>query len=242
VEGVLAVREFSSPRAWAFTLIGLSHFHGTGMARPFLQEVQRELADRLIRLYRNQAGSGWHWFEDIVTYDNAKLPEALLLTHALTGNREYLDIALGTLEFLLNHQTAGRGHFRPVGCHGFWRRNGQPARFDQQPLEAQAMTAACLRAAAATGNSHWLRAAQHCYDWFTGSNDHGISLALPDTGGCYDGLMEHGVNRNQGAESILAWLQSTVELGRAMARPGGKTLSRPLSRLPVPAVQQMLTA
>ena len=243
LEGLLAARNFSSPRAWAFTLLGIGHFCATGMARPFLQEVQKELADRLVRLYRQQSGPGWHWFEDSVTYDNAKFSEALLMTYALTGTPAYLDTALGSLEFLLEGQTARAGYFRPVGCQGFWHRGSRPAQFDQQPLEAQAMTAACLRASAVTGIPHWTEPAQHCYSWFTGNNDHGLAMGLPSTGGCYDGLMEGGVNQNQGAESILAYMQSSLDLRKALARPvAAESSAKSIPRVPVALRDHMLSA
>lgn len=218
LEAVQAVKEFTSPRAWAFTLLGIGHFRSTGIAGLFLEEMRRHLADRLVRLYRATAGKGWHWFEEVVTYDNGKLPEALLMTYGGLPDSAYLETALSSLEFLLAGQTAPSGNFRPVGCRGFWRRGSAAARFDQQPLEAQAMTAACLRAAAVTGSPHWLAAAEQAGAWFAGGNDLGIPLALPATGGCYDGLMAGGVNENQGAESILASLQSSVDLGQAMVQ------------------------
>ncbi len=221
VEGLMQMRDFSSPRAWAFALLAIGHFSAIGMARPFLQEIRKELADRLVRLYRSQAAANWHWVEDVVTYDNAKLPEALLMSYADSGNRAYLDTALASLEFLLK----------------------QPARFDQQPLEAQAMTAACLRAADVTGNAHWERAAGEIYEWFHGGNEHGLYLALPLTGGCYDGLMENGVNLNQGAESILAYLQSTLDLRKASSRTAAVREDARRAFRPAPAPRdQMLSA
>lgn len=243
LEGVLAARHFTSPRAWAFTLLGIGHFYETGMARPFLHEISKELANRLVRLYRGHSGRRWHWFEEVVTYDNAKLPEALLMTYARTGTPAFLETALSSLEFLLEHQTTPMGYFRPVGCHGFWRRGSHPAQYDQQPLEAQAMTAACLRASTVTGKPNWLGSAEHCFNWFTGGNEHGFSIALPETGGCYDGLMEDGVNQNQGAESILAYLISSQDLRTAKDRiAGGKTGTKPIWRLPLVHRDQMLSA
>lgn len=243
LEGILAVRHFTSPRSWAFTLLGIAHFAPVGVARLVLQDVQKELSDKLIGLYRRNAGAGWHWFEEVVTYDNAKLSEALLATYLQTGNPACLEIGLSSLEFLLEKQRAPRGHFRPVGCCGFWKKGSQPARFDQQPLEAQAMASACLGAAAVTGLAHWVNAADHAYSWFTGGNDHGIAMASPITGGCYDGLMEHGVNENQGAESILAYLQSSFDIqGTAATAWGWPDRPKLLTRYPSAIRDQMLSA
>ena len=242
LEGMLAARNFTSPRAWAFTLLGIGHFQSIGMARPLLQEVRRDLAERLVQRHKANSGHRWHWLEDSVTYDNAKIPEALLMAHAQSPNPLWLDTALTSLEFLLEEQTAPRGHFRPVGCRGFWKRGSRPARFDQQPLEAQAMTAACLRAASVTGLSYWTAAARNAHDWFTGGNDHGKSIALPPTGGCCDGLTENSVNLNQGAESILAWLQSTIDLHKALNARLRAGILKPITQLPVPLRSQMISA
>jgi hypothetical protein len=142
-----------------------------------------------------------------------------------TEDAEMLETGLKSLRWLAKNQTAESGHFRPVGTSGFWRREGRPARFDQQPLEANAMLSACLEAHGATGDEFWLQETRRSFDWFLGSNDLGTALFDAQTGGCRDGLHIDRANPNQGAESTLAFLLSLSELrlaqnGFVAARPG----------------------
>ncbi|MDB6069381.1 MAG: pimB 2, partial [Verrucomicrobiales bacterium] len=245
LEAALSVRQFSSPRAWAFTLMGLAAFAGTRIAEPAVRQLQRQLSEKLLTLHRNTAGPRWNWFEDVITYDNAKIPEALLVTWEQLQTPALLETGLSTLEFLLEEQTAPRGHFRPVGCNGFWVRGGAPARFDQQPLEAQAMVAATLKAATCTRERAWVEAARDIHRWFTGYNDHGIPVADAREGGCHDGLTPGGVNGNMGAESTLAFLQSSTDL-QAAAASFALHAVRPanITPLPLPARErgQMIPA
>jgi hypothetical protein len=156
--------------------------------------------------------SDWLWFENTVAYDNARIPQALILTGRWTGRSDILEIGLRTLHWLLENQTGELGYFRPVGSNGFWKRGESPARFDQQPIEANAMLSACLEAHGATGDEFWLREARRAFDWFLGSNDLGISLFDAQTGGCRDGLHIDRANQNQGAESTLAFLLSLSQM------------------------------
>src|SRR5690606_32727681 len=119
---------------------------------------------------------------------------------------------LDTLRWLAKNQTGEHGQFRPIGSNGFWVRGHAPARFDQQPIEANAMLSACLEAHGATGDESWLREARKAFDWFLGGNDLGISLYDAQTGGCRDGLHIDRANQNQGAESTLAFLLSLAEM------------------------------
>ena len=105
-----------------------------------------------------------------------------------------------------------KGHFRPIGSNGFYRRGGTRANFDQQPIEAQATVSACLEAYRATSDVWWYEHAQRAFDWFIGWNDLGLELYSPETGGCRDGLHVDRVNGNQGAESTLAFLLSLAEM------------------------------
>lgn len=245
LEAALSVRQFTSPRAWAFTLMGLAAFASTRIAEPAVRQLQRHLSDKLLALHRATAGPRWNWFEDVITYDNAKIPEALLATWEQLQQPAMLETGLSTLEFLLEEQTAPRGHFRPVGCDGFWVRGGRPARFDQQPLEAQAMVAASLKAAACTRERAWMEAARDIHRWFTGYNDHGMPVADAREGGCHDGLTPTGVNGNMGAESTLAFLQATTDLQAASSNFALRTV-RPdnITPIPVPARErgQMIPA
>ena len=116
------------------------------------------------------------------------------------------------MRWLTEVQISEKGHFRPIGSNGFYRRGGQRANFDQQPIEAHATVSACLEAYRATSDSWWYEQAQRAFDWFIGWNDLGQELYLPESGGCGDGLHVDRVNWNQGAESTLAFLLSLVEM------------------------------
>ncbi|MDB6132018.1 MAG: glycosyl transferase group 1 [Verrucomicrobiales bacterium] len=212
------VRQYTSPRTWAFVLLGLAKYRTIFPSDAAAANLQKEMGARLVDIFRRTAGPGWEWFENSVTYDNAKIPQALLATYAQTRQPELKRVGLASLEFLVAGQTVAAGYFRPIGCHGFWQRGGVPAIYDQQPLEVQATVAACLEAEQATGDVRWWNAAKNIHSWFHGRNDHRLPVAIAETGGCYDGLMERGFNLNQGAESILAYLQSTADMIRAHRR------------------------
>jgi glycosyltransferase involved in cell wall biosynthesis len=209
------VARFSSPRAWAFTLLAIHEYLRAFSGDRVVNQMQDVLGAQLGDLYRANSSSKWHWFERVVTYDNAKLSHALIVTGAAKPASELLEIGLVSLRWLLEAQTAERGHFSPIGCHGFWTRGGEKARFDQQPIEAYAMVSACVAAFGATHDDHWKNAAQRCFEWFLGRNDLGQSLYDPTTGGCRDALLQDHLNQNQGAESTLAFHLSLAEITRA---------------------------
>jgi glycosyltransferase involved in cell wall biosynthesis len=207
--------EFRSPRAWAFTVLGvqqyLTRFSGDRVA----EDIRQALAERLLGLYQDNSSSDWPWFEDALTYSNAKVPHALLVAGQALDNSEMLDTALTALGWLADVQCADEGHFVSIGNRGFYPRGGERARFDQQPIEAHATVSACLAAHRITGEERWMVEAQRAFDWFVGRNDLHAPIYDPGTGGCHDGLEPDHVNRNQGAESTLSFLLSLVEMRRA---------------------------
>ncbi len=204
--------EFTSPRAWAFGLIGMNeylrHLHGDGL----VTQTRDTLAVRLMELFEKNARQEWRWFEDSLSYDNAKLPHALILSGRVTGQPAMVERGLEALRWLAELQVSEHGHFRSIGTNGFYPRGGVRAAFDQQPIEAHAMVSACLEAYRATSDVWWYEQAQCAFDWFIGWNDLGLEIYSPTTGGCQDGLHVDRVNRNQGAESTLAFLLSLAEM------------------------------
>jgi hypothetical protein len=207
-----SVLDTSSPRAWASAIIGLNDYlNRLGGARQ-VNRVLTDLTGRLVKLFEENASVDWPWFEDIVTYDNAVLPHALIVAGHRSGDTDVLDAGLRSLRWLASVQTADGGRFRPIGTEGFYERGSEPARFDQQPLEAQAMTSACLAAYRITGDNAWFDEAQRAFEWFLGGNDLGAEVYDANSGGCHDGLHEDRINLNQGAESTLAFLQALVEM------------------------------
>jgi hypothetical protein len=209
-----AIIDTTSPRAWAFALIGihdyLRRFDGDRRAG----QVREELAGRLLTLYQNHRSNEWRWFENALTYCNAALPHALLMCGQWIPSHAMTEAGLESLSWLVAIQRADSngGHFVPIGSNGFYQRGGVRARFDQQPVEAQATVSACLEAHRITGDKNWHKEARRAFDWFLGRNDLNLPIYDPTTGGCRDGLHADRPNENQGAESSQAFLQAGLEL------------------------------
>lgn len=209
-----AILKTTSPRAWAFALIGIDEYLHRFAGDRRVAQTREELAGRLFRLYQKNRAEEWRWYEESLTYCNAALPHALLMCGHGMPNNSMTDAALESLQWLANLQRADTsgGHFVPIGSNGFYRRGGERARFDQQPVEAQAMVSACLAAHRVTGDKNWQKEARRAFDWFLGRNDLNLPIYDPTTGGCRDGLHPDRPNENQGAESSLAFLQAVLEL------------------------------
>ena len=165
-----------------------------------------------MQLFEQWSSDDWTWCEDEVTYDNARLAQALIVSGSATGQQNVVEWGLKALRWLAEIQTSEEGYFRPIGCKGFFCRNGHRALFDQQPIEAQGMISACLDAYRVTSDPYWQDQASRAFDWFLGWNDLGLEVYSPASGGCYDGLHVDRVNQNQGAESTLAFLLSLADM------------------------------
>ena len=216
-----AILNTTSPRAWAFALIGIHEYLQRFAGDSRAGQVREELANRLLALYQHHRTDDWHWFEPGLTYCNAALPHALLMCGKSIPNTAMTEAGLESLSWLTAVQRADAhaGHFVPIGSNGFYERNGERARFDQQPVEAQAMVSACLEAYRLTGDKRWRREARRAFEWFLGRNDLNLPIYDPTTGGCRDGLHPDRANENQGAESTLAFLQALLELRLAENDP-----------------------
>lgn len=213
--GLPAVRSFNSPRAWAFSLLGIHEILRGSSGDLKVNAACAALTGKLVRLWQSYASEEWPWFEVSATYDNARLSQALILSGRSMAQADALEIGLKSLLWLITTQKTRAGHFRPIGSNGFHVKGGVRAEFDQQPVECHAMVAACLDAYRATGNSYWLGEARRAFEWFLGRNDLGLALYDPETGGCGDGLHPDRVNANQGAESSLAFHLSLAEMKHA---------------------------
>lgn len=209
-----AAREFSHPRSWAFAMVGIQEYLRTLSGDLEMKRLRLELAQRLFDLYSSNHDSGWRWFEPYLSYANAKLPHALLMAGHWTGNTAWRDAALDSLYWLVSNQVSSAGHFEPVGCGEVWRKGEPKPRFDQQPLESQATTSACLEAYCVTHEEFWLKEANRAFQWFLGRNHLGVAIYDSQSGGCRDGLHPDRYNANEGAESSLAFLLSLLELRR----------------------------
>jgi glycosyltransferase involved in cell wall biosynthesis len=210
--GLATCADTTSPRAWAFALIGIHEYFRRLSGDRLVSQIRETLTNNLIDLFERTATDDWPWFEEKASYDNAKLSHALILSGRWANNARAREIGLRTLHWLAEVQTSPTGHFRPIGCNGFYYRGEEAAEFDQQPVEAQAMVSACIEAYRATDDPHWVDQARIAFEWFLGRNDLGMPLYDSKTGGCRDGLHADRVNQNQGAESTLAFLLALAEM------------------------------
>lgn len=216
-----ATLDFRSPRAWAFTLLGLNDYCTANPQDAHARMLRVRHAENLMDLERRVSKGERRWFEEGLSYENARLSQALIITGEATKVSAFVETGVATLQWLMTQQTGEAGQFRAIGTEGFFEIGQAPKLFDQQPVEATATVSACLAAYEATSDKTWIEAANKAFDWFTGSNDHGISLVDPETGSCRDGLHADRPNENRGAESVLCYLISCIEIGRAnqMLRP-----------------------
>ena len=212
-----AVTGFNSPRAWAFSLMGIHEYLRRLGGDSLVSQTREVLTARLMDIFGRAAAPDWPWFEAELAYDNAKLAHALILSGQATGQQPALERGLQALRWLAEVQNSEHGHFRPIGSNGFYPRGGARANFDQQPIEAQATVSACLDAYRITSDPWWYDQAQRAFDWFLGWNDLGLEVCSPSTGGCRDALHVDRVNGNQGAESTLAFLLSLADMRLAQS-------------------------
>ena len=204
--------EFTSPRAWAFTLIGIDEYLRRLGGDRRASQIRESLTAKLMQRYADAATDQWQWFEEIVSYANAKLPHAMILSGRCMNDPAMVELGLKTLRWLIKTQTSEGGSFQPVGSNGFYPRSGKRALFDQQPIEAQVTVSACIEAFHATSDSCWVAEAWRTFEWFLGRNDLGLPLYDSSTGGCRDGLHIDRVSQNQGGESTLAFLLALAEM------------------------------
>jgi len=203
------LHNFTSPRAWAFSILGgvsyLKQFVGDRNARL----TCNKLGKKLLELFKSNMSEDWVWGEDIISYENARLPQALLAFGRFYENEEAKSIGLKSLKWLLQIQTAPKdSHLTIIGNDGWYKRNGKRSKFDQQPVEAAALIDALYEAFLVTGDSYFIKKIDWIYSWFLGNNDLGATLYDFKTGGCMDGLQSFGLNKNEGAESLLSWLMA----------------------------------
>ncbi len=204
--------ELGSPRASAFGLLGMHEYLRAFQGESEIEALQKTLGERLLARFPAGGAGDWPWCEDVVSYDNARLPQALILTGSRTGHQEMLATGLVALRWLVDLQRSPEGHFAPIGSNGFYSRRGERAQFDQQPLEASATISACLDAWRATGDDRWPREMRRAFRWYLGDNHLHTSVYDPTTGGCRDGLHADRPNENQGAESTLSFLLALCDM------------------------------
>jgi len=204
------IDNITSPRAKASCILGLGHYYQSQGNIETLSKL-RKLANDLTSLYKRESSKEWHWFEAILTYSNSTLPESLFFAHSLTGDKQYLEVARKTLDFLTN-LTLIDGEFCPIGQNGWYNRHGERAFFDQQPLDVSGLVLTYLTAYKITKEKDFYDKAVLAFNWFLGKNHLKQMMYDEATGGCYDGLGRHTVNLNQGAESTISYLTARLFL------------------------------
>jgi glycosyltransferase involved in cell wall biosynthesis len=205
--------EFTSPRAWAYTLLGIQEYLNSYPGDRDAQKVRSVLSRRLHEMYEATRRKDWKWFENVLAYGNARLPQAMLVVGSACADDRMVFAGLEALDWLLKTQHCETNHhFVPIGSQGFYHQGGEKARFDQQPIEAAGAVSACLEAYRVTGDRRWRSEAWSAFNWFLGDNDLQLPLYDPETGGCRDGLHPDRVNQNQGAESSLSFLMALLEM------------------------------
>ncbi|MEQ1611646.1 MAG: glycosyltransferase family 4 protein [Hyphomicrobiaceae bacterium] len=206
------IENFRSPRAWAFTLVGLNAYCTLVTGDQTANRLRQILADRLLALLEAVKTRNWYWFEETLAYDNARLSQALIVTGAAVESQPMIDAGLKSLRWLMDIQTTSDGFFRPVGTESFGKLRQQPDRFDQQPVEAAAAISACIAACRVSSDPEWPAGALRAFNWFLGENDLRTPLVDLDTGSCRDGLHADRPNENRGAESVVSYLLGLVEI------------------------------
>jgi len=207
---------FSSPRAWAFSVLGLQAYLDWFPGDRAIQNARNALANRLLDIYDRCHSGTWRWFETSLAYSNARLPQALILAGGRSQNKKMIAAGLESLEWLVAAQHRGDPEiFVPIGSSRCFTEGTEKPRFDQQPVEACATISACLEAYRLTQDERWTDEAHCIFEWFLGKNDLQVPLYDASTGGCKDGLHPDRVNENQGAESTLSFLMALLEMQRA---------------------------
>jgi hypothetical protein len=213
---VPATLEFTSPRAWAFSILGLQAYLDWFPGDRAIQGVRNALANRLLDIYERTHSETWRWFEKSLSYSNARLSQALILAGWRSDNQRMIEAGMDSLKWLVAEQHRDdKEIFVPIGSSGFFIEGNEKARFDQQPVEACATISACLEVYRMTEERQWLEEARRVFRWFLGKNDLQVPLYDSSTGGCRDGLHPDRVNENQGAESTLSFLMASLEMRAA---------------------------
>ena len=209
------VTTFSSPRAWAYALLGIDEYSRAFQGDSTMEARRVELSDRLLDMFRRTSGEDWAWFEDSVTYCNARLSQALIVSGAARNRKDMVDAGLRSLGWLSSVQSAADGDFAAIGSNGFYSRGATAATFDQQPVEACGMVSAAFEAHRLTGSPRWAEIGRRAFNWFLGQNHLHQWLYDTSTGGCRDGLHAERANQNQGAEATLSFLMALCDMQRA---------------------------
>lgn len=209
LENLPVAEQMDSPTSKAITLIGISKYLGA-KSNQDVMTAGNKLADRLMDKFIEFQDSDWVWPYDKATFCVGRIPQSLILAGKVLGRKELTSKGLEALDFLIRY-TFENSTFVPIGNKGWLEKGGKPARYDQQTVEAGAMTEACVEAFQATLDKKYLERARQAFSWFTGNNTGGYNMLALD-GGVYDAITENRINKNQGAESVLSYLLANIKL------------------------------
>jgi hypothetical protein len=201
----------TSPRAKAFTVLGLNQYKRAFPNDKALSQSMIDLIEQLLVLYEKVSSVEWRWFEEYLTYCNGRLPQALFEAYEDIKDRKYLRVAVDSFDFILKVQMKN-GVFLPIGNNGWYKKGEHRALYDKQSVEASCMTEAALVAFRVTHNINFRVVAKNIFEWFLGRNASGLRVYNLNTGGCYDGITPQGLNLNQGAEATVAYLLARLDL------------------------------
>ncbi len=210
--GLDVCETFTSPRAWAYTLVGIHAYLKRFSGDSEVRRHRSVLAEQLCKHFNDNVSDDWPWCQDVVTYSNGKLPHAMLMCGKWLVRNDMIDLGKKALAWLMDVQTGPEGYLSLIGNRGWYARDRKRARFDQLPVEAHSLLDACIEAYRVTREERWVSEARKAFNWFLGDNDMRAPLYDFTTGGCRDGLAQDRVNENQGAESTLAWLMSLLTM------------------------------
>jgi glycosyltransferase involved in cell wall biosynthesis len=220
---VPATLTFTSPRAWAFAILGMQAYLDWFPGDRAIQGARNVLANRLLDIYERSHSATWRWFEKSLSYSNARLSQALILAGWRSDNQRMIEAGMDSLKWLVAEQHRDdKEVFVPIGSNGFYIEGNEKARFDQQPVEACATVSACLEVYRLTEEGLWFEEAQRVFRWFLGKNDLQVPLYDATTGGCRDGLHPDRINENEGAESTLSFLMALLEMRAVKAASAGE--------------------
>ena len=218
-----AIKKLNAPRGIAFTILALHEYYPIADNKEAISNFVEKLAQKIADLYERVSDDSWKWFENSMTYENARLPQAMFLAYDITGREKFLDIAIDSFDFLCK-STVTNGNFWPIGNRGWYVRGGSKALYDQQPVEAGGMVEAALDAFKITDERKYLEIARIAMRWFLGKNSAGLKIYDEKTGRCYDGITPCGLNLNRGAESMLSYMLAKLKIEETGAYFGYRLL------------------
>jgi len=206
-----------STRAMAFVIKGLYYYNRQIKDADTLIYIKM-FADRMVQMYRHEADENWKWFEGYLTYANSVLPEALLLCYAITGNEVYKDVAKESFDFLLSQTFTNEG-IKIISNRGWLLKGGEREQYGEQPIDVAYTILALRKFHDIFKDAEYLNKMEMAFNWFLGNNHLQHVIYNPTTGGCFDGLEEHSVNLNQGAESTVSYLMARLTITKYFGNP-----------------------